>query len=574
LAGIDPEEAFDVSPYADATFRYFLRNPICQEMGRKFKISFSGSEKDTAVSFIHDLGFIAKTKTVDGELVKGFKVLIGGGLGSQARLAEVAYEFLEEDKILPFIEGVLRVFDRHGERVKRAKARLKFLIKTMGLSAFLQLVEEERLALSQQTIQVETTAFEQPIEFGVEEIPQVKIDHKEAYKAWLDSNVISQKQTGLFAIGIKVFLGDFYTKEARKLAELVRKYAANEMRLTIGQNILIRHVKEAALPLFYTELNALGFIARGYNSAQDIASCPGTDTCNLGITSSTGLASVMEQVLDDEFPQYINSKALSIKISGCMNACGQHSIAQIGLHGISMKVGNNLAPATQWFLGGGILKDGKGRYGDKIIKIPSKRSPEALRWVLNDFEANNEKGKRSFLEYYDHMGVDYFRTLLKPLADVTNLTEDEFIDWGHDRKYFKSIGVGECAGVIVDLVSTLLLESEEKLDLAQEAFKADQLADSIYHSYNVFINTAKALLMTQGVKTNTQTGIVKDFGGFVKAHPEFKWQGQFPHIVYNIKKNEPTQAFALTYLKQAIIFYEAAEAFRRKQISDETNTTP
>lgn len=573
-AGIDPDEAFDVSPYAHSTFEYFLRNPICQDMGRKFKISYSGSEKDMAISFIHDLGFIAKTKTVNGELKKGFKVLIGGGLGSQARIADVAYEFLDEEKLIPFIEGVLRVFDRHGERVKRAKARLKFIIKSMGLQAFLQLVEEERLALTHTTFKVDTSAFEKPIKFAKVDIPDVKIENQEAYKAWLDSSVIPQKQEGLYAIGIKVFLGDFYTKEARALAKLVKEYGSNELRLTIGQNILIRHIREKALPVFYKTLSELGFTAKGYNSTNDIASCPGTDTCNLGIASSTGLASVLEEFLNNEFPQYLNNKSLSIKISGCMNACGQHSIAQIGLHGTSMKVGNYLAPATQWFIGGGILQNGKGRYGDKIIKIPSKRTPEALRWILNDYESKNTVEDISFLDYYDQMGVEYFRTLLKPLAEVSNLTEDEFMDWGHSHKYFKSVGIGECAGVMVDLVSTLLLESEEKLDLAQDSFKADQYADSIYHSYNVLINTAKALLITQGIKTNTQTGIIKDFGSFVSAHPEFKWKGQFDEIVYNIKNNKPSQNFALTYLKQAIIFYEAAESFRKNQIKDDNITTP
>ena len=573
LAGIDPEEAFDVSPYADATFKYFLRNPICQEMGRKFKISFSGSDKDIALSFIHDLGFIAKIKQVNGEEIKGFKVLIGGGLGSQARLADVAYEFLEEDKILPFIEGVLRVYDRNGERLKRAKARLKFLIKELGLPTFLELVEEERLALAHQTYKVDTTAFEQPIEFGAEEIPLVEIDDQDAYNTWVESNVIPQKQDGLFAIGIKVFLGDFYTKEARQLAHLVKNYAANEMRLTIRQNILIRHVRKEALPVFYKALRELGFIKTGYNSTQDIASCPGTDTCNLGIANSTGLTGVLEKVIGNEFAHLVKSKDISIKISGCMNACGQHSIAQIGLHGMSMKVGNHLAPATQWILGGGVLKDGNGRYGDKIIKIPSKRTPDALRTLLKDFQEKTKDSNQSFLEYYDQYGATYFRALLKPYADTSNLTEDEFVDWGHDHKYFKMVGVGECAGVMVDLVSTLLLESEEKLDLAQEALKANQFADSIYHSYNVFINTAKALLMTIGVKTNTQTGILKDFTMFAEAHPEFKWKGNFKETVLSIKNNKPTQSFALTYLKQAIIFYESAQQFRQKTTQNENQST-
>ncbi|MBL4642213.1 MAG: nitrite/sulfite reductase, partial [Flavobacteriaceae bacterium] len=481
-AGIDVNEPFDVSPYAHATFQFFLRNTICQEMGRKFKISFSGTDEDTAISFMHDLGFIAKSKLINGQRVKGFKVLLAGGLGSQPRHADVMYEFLEEQFLIPTIEGVLRVFDRYGERNKRTKARLKFLIKEIGVPAFLELVAQEKLALAYETYPINTTDFEQEIIFQENEISVISIEDVERFEAWKNTNVIKQKQEGLFAIGIKVSLGDFYTNKARLLADLVKKYAANEIRLTLRQNILIRHVKEELLPLFYVELAKLRFTELGYNSTSDITACPGTDTCNLGISSSTGIAVELERILKEEYPEYINNKEIAIKISGCMNACGQHNMAHIGFQGMSIKVGNLQAPALQVLIGGGILGNGKGRFSDKLVKVPSRRGPEALRLLLNDV-ADNQLENETFLEYYDRKGKIYFYDLLKVLSDVSNLDKSDFIDWGHDENYVKAIGIGECAGVVIDLIATLLFESEEKLTHAKEALIANQLSDSIYHSY-------------------------------------------------------------------------------------------
>ena len=406
-AGIDVAEPFDVSPYADATFKFFLRNPICQEMGRKFKMSFSGTDDDTAISFIHDLGFIAKIKTENGVAKKGFKVLLGGGLGSQPRHADVIYEFLEEDILIPTIESVLRIFDRFGERAKRAKARLKFLVKEIGIESFLTLVSQEINALENKTVKINTTAFEQPISFQEVAIPVIKIKDEVAFQNWKQSNVIKQKQEGLFAIGIKVHLGDFYTPKARLLADLVKKYAANEIRLTLRQNILIRHIRADLIPFFYVELQKLGFANAGYNSTSDITACPGTDTCNLGISSSTGIAVVLEKVLEEEYPSYINNKEIAIKISGCMNACGQHNMAHIGFQGMSIKVGNLQAPGLQVLIGGGILGDGNGRFSDKLVKIPSKRGPDALRILLNDIEANQQQ-KESFIEIRFPLSVIIF----------------------------------------------------------------------------------------------------------------------------------------------------------------------
>jgi len=565
-AGIDINEPFDVSPYADATFKFFLRNPICQEMGRKFKISFSGTDADTAISFIHDLGFIAKIKTENGVVKKGFKVLLGGGLGSQPRHADVIYDFLEEYVLIATIEGILRVFDRFGERAKRAKARLKFLVKEMGVAAFLELVSAEIHTLKYQTFKVDTTTFEQPVSFQEVTIPAVEIENEVAFQKWKKTNVIKQKQAGLFAIGIKVHLGDFYTPKARLLADLVKKYAANEIRLTLRQNILIRHIREELIPFFYVELEKLGFANAGYNSTADITACPGTDTCNLGISSSTGIAVVLEKVLEEEYPNYLNNKEIAIKISGCMNACGQHNMAHIGFQGMSIKAGDLQVPALQVLIGGGILGDGKGRFSDKLAKIPSKRGPDALRLLLNDIDQNQQR-EENFLAYYDRQGKTYFYDLLKGLADTTNLEPSDFIDWGHSENYVKAIGVGECAGVVIDLIATLLFESEEKITSAKEALKENQFSDSIYYAYTAFVNTAKALLIAEGVKTNTQAGIITSFQEHFVISNIVELETSFEDLVYQMKHENPTKAFAQKYLIDAKSFYQKIDAHRKTTLS-------
>jgi len=560
IAGIDVDEPFDVTPYAHAVFQFFLRNPICQEMGRKFKISFSSSDADSALSFIHDLGFIPKIENNE----RGFKVLLGGGLGSQPRQADVLYEFLPTDKIIPVTESILRVFDRHGERSRRQKARMKFLIKDIGLERFIALVDAEQKALSEQEVVIDISS--DAISIPEVSIPEVSINDQAHYQSWKDLNVIPQKQEGLFAIGVKVKLGDFSTEKARKLAALIQNYAADELRFTLRQNLVIRHVKEALLPFFYQELQALGFTDLGYNSTTDITACPGTDTCNLGIASSTGMATELERVLLKEYPQYLNNKEVTIKISGCMNACGQHNMAHIGFQGMSIKTKEKLvAPAVQVLLGGGILGNGQGRFSDKVIKLPSKRGPQALRLILNDFEKNQTQGE-SFLDYYDRKGEKYFYDFLVTLSSTDTLVESDFIDWGNNDKYIQAVGVGECAGVVIDLVATLILEAKEKIDLASESFKDQKWSDAIYHAYTAYVNGAKALLLAENKKTNTQAGIISQFDEIFVDTGKLEFKSSFSELIYQIRANEPTAEFAKSYINQAVSFFEIIEAYRQKEL--------
>ena len=561
-AGIDKNEPFDVSPYAHTVFQFFLRNPICQELGRKFKVSFSATDDDTALSFMHDIGFIAKTKVINGEEVRGFKVMLGGGLGSQPRFADTAFEFLETNKIIPYMESVLRVFDRYGERAKRAKARLKFFIKNVGLEEFNKIVALETKALSNQIVEISAEGFETP-DVSAILAPEVTID-QEAFKAWKASNVIAQKQEGLFAIGVKVNIGDFYTKEARILADLIKNYAGDELRFSLRQNILVRHVREDLLPFFFQELGKIDMVALGYESIQDVTACPGTDTCNLGIASSTGIADKLGKVLRAEYPEFADNKDLMIKISGCMNACGQHNMANIGFQGMSVKSGKLVAPALQILLGGGILKDGAGRISDKVIKIPSKRGPESLRLILNDFIANAD-GK-DFIKYYLAQGKKYFYDFLKPLSDVTSLVDSDFVDWGSEDKYATAVGVGECAGVVIDLIATLLFDSKEKIENAKEVFAEGKLSDAIYYSYSSIVNTAKALLTAEGKKTNKHDKIITDFNEVFVATGKIKLDTDFESFIYQINQNEASEEFTKSYLQDAEKFYTLVAQYRAKEL--------
>ena len=376
-AGIDTAEPFDVSPYADATFKFFLRNPICQEMGRKFKMSFSGTDDDTAISFIHDLGFIAKIKIENGVAKKGFKVLLGGGLGSQPRQANEVFSFLEADRMIPFSEAVIRVFDRHGERNKRNKARLKFLVKEIGLTTFLEWVAEEENSLLQKTypIAVYDRDLKEPL---YSEREAIKLDTKE-FNLWKKTNLFKQKQAGYFSVGLPIEVGDISSSKARELAKVMLDFTRDDNRFSLGQSILLRDVEEGHLPALYTRLKEINLHRSGFHKLNDIVACPGTDTCNLGIASSTGIAAELERVIAAEYPQYLENSDLVIKISGCMNACGQHNMASIGFQGMTVKANENIAPATQILLGGGVLGNGTGRFADKVLKVPAKRTPEVLR---------------------------------------------------------------------------------------------------------------------------------------------------------------------------------------------------
>lgn len=567
-AGIDPEEPFDVTPYAHAMFEYFLRKPVCQEMGRKFKIAFSSSEKDTALTFMHDLGAIPRIRVIDGKEVRGFKVLIAGGLGAQPHLAVTTHEFLEADLLIPYLEAVLRVFDRHGERNSRHKARIKFLVQKIGIDAFNELVLAEQKALTCQRYPVDADAFSQAqLPSYVLPNASYNIKNEFQYELWKNTNVVRQKQDGFVAVYVRVPNGNISSDSSRRLIEQLKDVIADDVRITINQGLQFRFVKPEHLPYIYSVLEAEGFAAAGFGSTADITSCPGTDTCNLGISNSTGTALVLSRVIEDEFPEFLYNKEVCVKISGCMNSCGQHGMASIGFHGSSLKAKGQVLPALQVLVGGGVLGSGDGRIADKVIKVPSKRAPEVVRFILNDYKANG--GEQSFLDYSKEKGDRYYYELLKPLSDLEALTEDDFIDWGQKEKFSTAIGVGECAGVMIDLVATLILEAEEKIELSEECIANHAWADSIYHAYSAQVHSAKALLLQQGVQCNTQHGILNDFDKYITAAGLFTAAVNFKEHVLRMNNQEPSESFAKEYLQAAKEFITYAKELREQIVKEE-----
>ncbi len=563
-AGIDPEEPFDVSPYAHALFSYFLRNPICQEMGRKFKFAFSSSERDTAFTYAHDLGFIPKVRIINGAEERGFKVMLGGGLGAQPMIAHVVHEFLPEDQLIPYSESVIRVFDRYGERNNRNKARFKFLVQKFGLEEVLRLIQEERSANKVKSFVIDRTTVPQPAPPQETDIEAASATNQLAYEIWEKTNVYPQQQAGFYAVYVKVPTGDIPTAKARRLVEGVKGYIADEIRITQNQGLLFKFVRKDALPHIFNILDELDLAAPGFDSVADVTTCPGTDTCNLGISNSTEMARVLEKLIYDEYAELIYNRELKIKISGCMNACGQHGLAHIGLHGSSLKAAGKVVPAAQVMLGGGTLGDGLGRAAERIVKVPSKRVPQVLRLLIDDY-SDNAIEDELFHQYYERQTKDYFYRLLKPVADLTNLADDEFVDWGHEEVFQTAIGVGECAGVVIDLVATLLFEAEEKLGWANESYNAGAYADTIYHAYSVFVSAAKALLLEKGIHSSSQHAIIRDFDANLVETGEFSFPGSFSDRVLQINKQEPSEVFAKRYLVEAIDFYETAMAKRENK---------
>ncbi len=560
IAGIDPEEPFDVIPYVDAVFNYFLRNPLCQEMGRKIKIAFSSSYKDSAFTFLHDFGFIPEIK----DKVRGFRVVVGGGLGAQSMVAQEAFEFLPANELIPFIEAGLRVFDRYGEREKRYKARLKYLIqdKGLGLEGFLKLVEEERKALKAQKIEIEVKKDTVGVTDRTKKLPKVTVDQGE-FLLWKTTNVIKQKQEGYFAVFIKVPLGNISASTAYHLAALANEVASDDIRITITQNLLFKFVKSDALEYLYSKLQQLDLGEPGADKVLDVTACPGTDTCNLGVTNSTGVALEIEKLIAQEFKHLITENFLTIKISGCMNSCGQHMVANIGLHGSSIKNGDKVIPALQLVLGGGVDAHGQHTIADKVIKLPSKRILTAIRTLFDDYEMNSYDDEY-FNNYYARQGKRYFYSLLKSLGDVTNIDDSEYVDWGHNEDFVPEIGTGECAGVSLDEVGTIILDAEEKLFYAKEALDNQSFTDSIYNSYHAIIVGAKALLLNDDISCNTQIGIIKDFDEYFVASGKIGIEGRFEDFTLKINKNKPEEPFVTTYYNEAKAFIELVKQYRGK----------
>jgi len=448
VAGICPGEAFDVTPYALGVSRYLLRHPDFHDLPRKFKIAFSGCADDggCAVAGIHDVGFIAQVRGSNGTAHRGFKVLVGGGLGSLPTESALLTEFLPEEELLPTIEAVLRVFVETGNRKNKFKARMKFVLREKGIEEFRRLVFEKR-KISQSPAEVFTvpSPIQRPAFVNISPEPLTLSLSNPAsdteFGRWAEHNLMPQRQTGYGAVWIKLLSGTFHSQQMRGLADLLENHDLTGVRIAINQDLVIPWVPFDRVRAIYDQLCALDLALPGARTISDVTGCPGATTCNLGITRSLTLADELSRALDGYDDPEI--KKLRIKISGCPNSCGQHHIADIGFYGNVRKIEEKQAPYYQLLLGGKVSADGV-RFGRQIMPVPARPIPAIIRELLNYYQ-QDRKGGESFNSWVGRTPDKAIVERLQRFTEVNNSTEDIFLDWGDTETFSLKLGRGECA---------------------------------------------------------------------------------------------------------------------------------
>ncbi len=450
-AGVLPGELFDITPYAGAYVRYFVRHPTTQAMPRKFKTVFSSTAGDNAIAKIHDLAFLPTVRNG----VRGVKVLVGGGTSIMPRLAPTLYEFvaLDNGDYLKVAEAVVRIFDRTDWlRPNRARARIKVLVDKVGIDEFRSMVDEELQGewVNERDFSLDGITFdyeEEPAPPAPAEQYSTPNGDLAAFSQFCQSNVDAQRQSGFSTVEIKVPRGDLTPDQLRGLAEIMREYCGGHARTSVHQNLILRWVHDEAVHAVWLRLLDLGLGEAGAEEISDVVSCPGTDSCKLGITSSMGLnQAITERLATMEIDDQL-TRRIHIKMSGCPNGCGQHHIANIGFYGASIKVGEHTIPAYIPHIGGA-YEDGEVRYGQRLkARLPAKRVPEAIeRWV-RFYESDRAEGEQ-FNDFVDRIGTQEFEARVKDLVmpiefNLENMSY--FIDWTKNAPFEVIRGEGECA---------------------------------------------------------------------------------------------------------------------------------
>ncbi|HRC61672.1 MAG TPA: nitrite/sulfite reductase [Dehalococcoidia bacterium] len=455
-AGVRPDEPFDISPYAGAFVRYFVRQNLTQLLPRKCKVAFTGSAQDEAITDIHDIGFIPEIRDVDGVPTKGFKMVAGGGLAIMARHAVTIREWVSVDDYLRVSEAVIRIFNAADElRKNRAKARLKFLVHRVGEAEFNRMVDDELMKpWADQRISPEDLLFLDDEEADAPPHPenpkQPGADRAEFERFWT-TNVRKQRQAGYCTIDVTVPQGDMSPEQFRGVASILRTYGNGRARTSVNQNIVLRWIPEGSVYAVWTELQALGLAKGGSGEITDVVSCPGTDSCKLGITCSMGLNRAISSKLYEMNIEDPTTRKMRINMSGCPNSCGQHHLASIGFHGAAIKASNDAdrqVPAYHIFMGGA-RGDGHIRIGQLLkARIPAKRAPVVVERFIRYYEAERQSPDEEFNAFFDRVGPAPFDALLGDLTIPPEFSLDnmgEFIDWERDGLYVLERGEGECA---------------------------------------------------------------------------------------------------------------------------------
>jgi sulfite reductase (ferredoxin) len=458
-AGVARDELFDLTPYAGAYVRYFVRHPTTQAMPRKVKTSFDGSPRDRAISGIHDVAFRARLRESDDpahpEAVRGVEMLIGGGTSIMPRTAQVLYDFVELDNgdYLKITEAVMRVFDRQEWlRVNRARARIKVYVDKHGIDKLREEVEQELRGewVSERDFSLGERIFlddereaapAAPTSYGS---PNGDLSEFERFQA---ANVAEQKQAGFVTVEVKIVRGDLTPEQFRGLGQIMRDHSGGYARTTVQQNLVLRWVRQESVYDVWKALSALGLGGAGTREIGDVVSCPGTDSCKLGITSSMGLNRAIEERIEQMGITDPLTRGIHIKMSGCPNGCGQHHLGAIGFYGASIKVGEHTIPAYIPHVGG-VWEGGEVKFGQRLkLRLPAKRAPEAVERWIRHYEATRNDGEQ-WGEFVERVGTAELEGLVKELSMPVEFgleTMSQFIDWNRNVPFEVIRGEGECA---------------------------------------------------------------------------------------------------------------------------------
>ncbi len=496
-AGCCKTESFDVTPYSQSMMKFLLGHRDTMDFGRKFKIAFSGCREEACgLLAIHDLGFLAVMR--DGQ--RGFEAYIGGGLGAVPFQAKLLYEFVPHTEILKLAQAISRVFGRLGEKKQRNKARIKFLVKKLGIDEFRKVVDEELKAVPHDlrfdTLAAEVAAWAETPGTSAEPSRRPDVTGDDDYDRWISTNIYPQRQEGYNIVTITLPLGDLSGDQLRRLADLTSKYAGDNARTTVEQNIVLRWVSTIDLPSLYAELKEIGLSQSGAGTIIDVVSCPGTDTCKLGIASSRGLAGELRNRLMAQQTTLDQSiKDLRIKISGCFNSCGQHHVADIGFYGNSRNIAGYTVPHFQVVLGGKWCDNG-GSYGLAIGSVPSKRIPALVETLTSRYVAERS-GDESFQTYTTRLGKKALKEMVDQFTPVPphDQKPEFYSDWGDPREFsLGDMAAGEGAGEVVDIAMLGFSQAESNAFEAHLALEAGDYAKADEYAYRAMQKAAETLV--------------------------------------------------------------------------------
>jgi len=568
-SGVSPTETFDVTPYAEAFKNFMLRNPICQNMGRKFKVCFEGCQDvDHAGVRIHDLGFRARVKMIDGEMRRGFQVYVGGGLGASPSLGYLWTEFMPVEDMISFSAAVVRVFDRYGERKVRMKARMKFLVRSLGWDEFRKRVEEEWLDLKvdpswnnylsgikEDSSPPDFAASIPPAPEGTESDPE--------YIKWRESCILPHAKDDYAMVNVRIHLGDLKSEKARALADIVDVYSAGDLRISILQNFILRWVPKRALPSLYAALKEADLAYTGADTFGDVTACPGADTCRLGITSAKGLADHLTGGMSNGLGEFRDlTKDLRIKISGCPNSCAQHVTASIGFQGASLSRDGRNVPAEQVFVGGGLYGDDT-RLGTSIIKVPTRNAPKVVKRLLELYR-DEKQGDEHFDIVMERIGRDRIKEEINRYTEIPSFEEDPsfYDDWGHETEKFElQKGMkGECAGATVEEKIPTFADAQKRIQQAEALLAHGEYGASIMESYHSCSASAHVPLYTKLVDPFTPEQTMWEFENLLvrTGEAEGRWL-DISSVLKDKISSEPTAELAAGMLSTAKDLYAECE---------------